>query len=245
MTKSPMDDEQAGFADAQDPSSASGDPAGFAGWTKEGAPPLPPLMQNPTASVAAAAALGFGMASHFAGFMLGAMQGFMEAAQKASATAEAEREAGQGKTPADTAEPAAGKAATSQPAPDVARGTVKAAAEPVADMAVDAAEATAAVIARASDAIAKASPPKAQASPDSSGVKPARARRGKAADDLKQISGIGPKLEQVLKSFEITRFSEIAAWDENDIARFDRELNVSGRIVRDRWDEQAKVLAKG
>ncbi|KQS74142.1 hypothetical protein ASG25_01560 [Rhizobium sp. Leaf384] len=231
MVKSSIEEGQAGFADAHDTSSSSGDPRGFAGWTKEGGPPLPPLMQNPTASVAAAAAMGFGMASHIAGFMLGAMQGFMEAAQKAAATAEAERQAGQGAAPAEPAEPTADDAL---------------APEPSADMAAQAAEVTAAAMARASDAAAKASAPlPADAKVTGVADKPARARRGKAADDLKKISGIGPKLEQVLKNLEVTRFSQIAAWNEDDIARFDRELNVSGRIARDRWVEQAKVLAKG
>ncbi|CZT34889.1 hypothetical protein [Rhizobium sp. 9140] len=238
MSTSPYDDEQAGPADAQGSSSSSkGDPAGFAGWTKEGGPPLPPLMQHPTASVAAAAAMGFGMASHFAGFMLGAMQGFMEAAQKAAA--EAERQAGQGVASAatETTEPAGDVAEVEKPKADA-----EAAEKPVADLVADAAEATAAVVARASAAVAKASPRAAKGA--SPAAKSARARRGKAADDLKKISGIGPKLEQVLKSLDVTRFSEIAAWDESDIARFDRELSASGRIVRDRWIEQAKVLAK-
>ncbi|PYE45929.1 putative flap endonuclease-1-like 5' DNA nuclease [Rhizobium sp. PP-F2F-G20b] len=242
MTTSPFDDEQAGPADAQDSSSSSkGDPAGFAGWTKEGGPPLPPLMQHPTASVAAAAAMGFGMASHFAGFMLGAMQGFMEAAQKAAATAEAERQAGQGAASAATemAEPASADETAKVGAP---KADIEAAEMPVADLVAEAAEATAAAVARAAAAVAKASPRAAKGA--SPAAKPARARRGKAADDLKKISGIGPKLEQVLKSLEVTQFSEIAAWDDNDIARFDRELSASGRIVRDRWVEQAKVLAK-
>lgn len=237
MTTSPFDDEQAGPAGEQGSSSSKGDPAGFAGWTKEGGPPLPPLMQHPTPSVAAAAAMGFGMASHFAGFMLGAMQGFMEAAQKAAATAEAERQAGQGATSAAKPEAAQtsapGEAATAAtPEADVA----------VADVVAEAAQATAEVVARAAAAAAEASPRTTKGT--SPADKPARSRRSKAADDLKKISGIGPKLEQVLKGLDVTRFSEIAAWDENDIARFDRELSVSGRIVRDRWVEQAKVLAK-
>lgn len=243
MTTSPYDDEQAGPACEQSPSSSKGDPAGFAGWAKEGGPPLSPLMQHPTASVAAAAAIGFGMASHFAGFMLGAMQGFMEAAQKAAATADAERQAGQGTASVAKADDEARKRAepgiAEEAAPETDAGLP---AEPVAALNTDVAEVTAAVMARASAAVAKTAPRTAGETPPVS--KPVRARRSKVADDLKKISGIGPKLEQVLKSLEVTRFSEIAAWDENDIARFDRELNVSGRIVRDRWVEQAKVLAK-
>ncbi|SES10867.1 NADH:ubiquinone oxidoreductase [Rhizobium sp. NFR03] len=243
MTTSPYDDEQAGPACEQSPSSSKGDPAGFAGWTKEGGPPLPPLMQHPTASVAAAAAMGFGMASHFAGFMLGAMQGFMEAAQKAAATAEAERQAGHGTESAGKAEGAPGRAVepgiADEAAPETDAGLP---VEPVTSINAAAAEATAAVMERASAAVAETTP--RTANEKRPAAKPVRVRRGKVADDLKKISGIGPKLEQVLKSFEVTRFSEIAAWDENDIARFDRELNVSGRIVRDRWVEQAKVLAK-
>ncbi|WVT74481.1 NADH:ubiquinone oxidoreductase [Sinorhizobium chiapasense] len=76
--------------------------------------------------------------------------------------------------------------------------------------------------------------------------KPVKARaaraKAKAADDLKRISGIGPKLEQVLNAKGISGFADIAGWSEADVARFDDELGFGGRIKRDDWVGQAKAL---
>ncbi|WP_077961564.1 hypothetical protein [Ensifer adhaerens] len=66
--------------------------------------------------------------------------------------------------------------------------------------------------------------------------------KAKAADDLKRISGIGPKLEQVLNVKGISGFADIAGWSEADVARFDDELGFGGRIKRDDWVGQAKAL---
>lgn len=66
--------------------------------------------------------------------------------------------------------------------------------------------------------------------------------KGRATDDLKRISGIGPKLEQVLNGKGVRRFADIAAWSDADVARFDDELGFGGRILRDDWVKQAKAL---
>lgn len=72
------------------------------------------------------------------------------------------------------------------------------------------------------------------------------AARGKKADDLKQISGVGPKLEQVLNAKGVRTLAEIAGWSDADVARLDAELGFDGRIARDGWVAQAKALtAKG
>ncbi|WP_246662656.1 hypothetical protein [Rhizobium sp. P44RR-XXIV] len=76
-------------------------------------------------------------------------------------------------------------------------------------------------------------------------AKPAPARSRKVAvkaDDLKRISGVGPKLEQVLNGRGIQRFADIAAWSDADIVRIDAELGFDGRIRRDDWVGQAKAL---
>lgn len=86
------------------------------------------------------------------------------------------------------------------------------------------------------------------AEPKAAKAKPARkapaARAGKA-DDLKAISGVGPKLEQVLNGMGLRRYADIAALKAADVARIDAELGLDGRIARDGWVEQAKALAKG
>jgi len=66
-----------------------------------------------------------------------------------------------------------------------------------------------------------------------------------AADDLKLISGVGPKLEKTLNDLGFWHFSQIAKWTKKDIAIVDDELSFKGRIERDDWVRQAKALAKG
>ena len=66
-----------------------------------------------------------------------------------------------------------------------------------------------------------------------------------SADDLKQISGVGPKLEKTLNGLGFWHFSQIAKWTKKDIAIVDDELSFKGRIERDDWVKQAKSLAKG
>lgn len=65
------------------------------------------------------------------------------------------------------------------------------------------------------------------------------------ADDLKLISGVGPKLEQTLNELGIYRFEQVAAWGPQEIAWVDARLRFKGRIERDDWMSQAKTLAAG
>ena len=65
-------------------------------------------------------------------------------------------------------------------------------------------------------------------------------------DDLKRIKGVGPKLEKLLNTLGVTSFSQIAAWDDNEIERIDAQLGTfAGRIRRDDWPTQARYLAAG
>jgi NADH-quinone oxidoreductase subunit E len=71
------------------------------------------------------------------------------------------------------------------------------------------------------------------------------ARKGKA-DDLKLILGIGPKLEVLCHSLGFFHFDQIAEWTEAEIAWVDENLEgFKGRVTRDRWVVQAKILAAG
>ncbi len=65
------------------------------------------------------------------------------------------------------------------------------------------------------------------------------------ADDLKLISGVGPKLEQTLNELGIYRFAQVAEWGRSEIAWVDNRLRFKGRIERDDWISQAKILAEG
>jgi len=62
--------------------------------------------------------------------------------------------------------------------------------------------------------------------------------------DLARIKGIGPKLVVLLQSLGVTDISQIAAWDDADINKIDARLGrFQGRIRRDNWVEQARLLA--
>lgn len=66
------------------------------------------------------------------------------------------------------------------------------------------------------------------------------------ADNLRLLKGVGPKLAALLTQIGVTRFDQIAGWNEADIERVDGQLgNFKGRIVRDNWIEQARFLASG
>ncbi|MFD3189286.1 NADH-quinone oxidoreductase subunit NuoE [Sedimentitalea sp. HM32M-2] len=84
--------------------------------------------------------------------------------------------------------------------------------------------------------------------PAEEGAMPPRldaARDGKA-DDLKLIKGVGPKLEEMLNGIGIYHFDQIAAWGPAEVAWADENLvGFKGRVSRDEWVAQAKVLASG
>lgn len=67
-----------------------------------------------------------------------------------------------------------------------------------------------------------------------------------AADDLRKIKGLGPKMLTLLTSLGITRYEQIAAWTEADLDDLDTKLGAfAGRPRRDSWVEQARLLAGG
>jgi peptide/nickel transport system ATP-binding protein len=92
---------------------------------------------------------------------------------------------------------------------------------------------------------AKKAVKKAAKAPAAKASGPVRLKKPEGkADDLKLISGVGPKLEQTLNKLGFWHFSQIAKWTKKDIAIVDDELSFKGRIERDDWVKQAKALAK-
>lgn len=66
------------------------------------------------------------------------------------------------------------------------------------------------------------------------------------ADDLARIKGVGPKLVALLADLGVTSFAQIAAWSDADVERIDAQLGrFKGRITRDQWIEQARLLSAG
>ena len=74
--------------------------------------------------------------------------------------------------------------------------------------------------------------------------KPPRMAKPKQPDDLKRISGVGPKLEGVLNDMGIYKYAQIAKWTKPEVEYVDDYLNFKGRIDRDDWIGQCKAYAK-
>jgi len=72
----------------------------------------------------------------------------------------------------------------------------------------------------------------------------AAARDGRA-DNLQRISGIGPKNEKTLHGLGFFHFDQIAGWTDDEVAWVDDHLKFNGRIKREEWIGQAKLLAEG
>lgn len=64
-------------------------------------------------------------------------------------------------------------------------------------------------------------------------------------DELQRISGIGPRYEAMLNELGIYYFAQIVGWSAAQILWLDTRLGFPGRITRDRWQEQARLLMLG
>jgi predicted flap endonuclease-1-like 5' DNA nuclease len=69
--------------------------------------------------------------------------------------------------------------------------------------------------------------------------------RGPGLDDLKRIRGIGVMIERKLNGLGVASYEQIANWTMADIERVSRVLDFKGRIERENWVEQARILASG
>lgn len=105
-------------------------------------------------------------------------------------------------------------------------------------------------------AVASEAPPAVATPAVATPAEPASAKTGSAktgsantetpgGDNLKMIRGIGPANEAKLKAIGVTTFAEIAAWGEKEQAEISERLAFAGRIEREKWVEQARVLAEG
>jgi len=87
---------------------------------------------------------------------------------------------------------------------------------------------------------------KEEAPAESAGTKPellAKAPENK--DDLKNITGVGPKLEETLNKLGVFHFAQVAAWTADEVQWVDDNLSFKGRIDRDDWVGQATELMNG
>ena len=64
-------------------------------------------------------------------------------------------------------------------------------------------------------------------------------------DDLKRIKGIGPVIERKLNDLGIYHFHQIAAFNDENIRWIDNNVAFPGRVNREQWVSQAKLLEMG
>lgn len=218
------------------------------------------LMVNPVAGAMALSALGFGIASHAFGLWAGAVVGFARASRRSFPAGEDEQAAEipiarrgrptlkvvpktapspQPVAPSEPgAAPIAAVAETSRkipPAPKTARPMAsKAGTEKPVEPVQASGPAPVVEVAKSGAALL----------PEDF-HRPRSVDRPAAPDDLKAISGIGPKLEKVLNDLGVWTYAQIAAWEPREVAWLDDYLSFTGRIDRDGWIEQAAKLAGG
>jgi small subunit ribosomal protein S2 len=63
-----------------------------------------------------------------------------------------------------------------------------------------------------------------------------------APDDLAKLTGVGPQIVKKLNDGGVFHYWQIAAMTPADVAKFDADLKLNGRIDRDGWVEQARGL---
>lgn len=181
-----------------------------------------PMMPNPVAAFAAATALGFGLATRMTGLVLSGMQEAMRTSG---------RDRGDAKSAFESQEPVSDHKVSAV----VTKDDGAMAEVPVAPVKPRRRQAE-----TKKTVVVKASVVKTE----TARLAP-KAKKQTAANkvsDLKQISGIGPKVETLLHKAGVQTFADIAGWSLSDVERFDRELGLEGRILRDDWIGQAQIL---
>ncbi len=142
-------------------------------------------------------------------------------------------------------EEAARRAAAERAAAEKAAAERAAAEKAAAER--DAAEKAAAEKAAAEKAAAEKAAAEKAAAEKAAAPKPygLAAPLGGKADNLTRIRGIGKQINGILNDLGIWHFSQIASWTEQDIAWVDERLKFKGRIEREEWVKQARLLAEG
>jgi NADH-quinone oxidoreductase subunit E len=225
------------------------------------------LMVHPVAGVAAVSALGLGAASQAFGIWMGAVAGAAEMSQRMFTPFFDEAKPDDFRDKKNTAVNRARAAADTliADAQTVARETAKVVAKtvepavkakpaPVGEAKRSAVEKKAAIVKKAvnnaPETIEKADEKLTAPTAVEADLMPEDFRQPKAIakpkkpDDLKLISGVGPKLETVLNGLGVWTYGQIAELKREEIAWLDDYLGFKGRIGRDDWIGQAAELAK-
>jgi large subunit ribosomal protein L21 len=97
------------------------------------------------------------------------------------------------------------------------------------------------------DVTQRAAPVVAEAAPVKAAAKPAKAKGGSGINDnISLIDGLSTAMEKKMRATHPgLTLTDIAAWTEADIATFDEEFKLKGRITREEWTVQAQELLDG
>ncbi len=92
---------------------------------------------------------------------------------------------------------------------------------------------------------AVAAPREGRAKKPAPGVRPQTlgSPRDGGPDDLGRIKGVGPKSLEKLNALGVFHYDQIATWDQDNAKWVGAAIGAPGRVERDRWIEQARVLA--
>ncbi len=63
-----------------------------------------------------------------------------------------------------------------------------------------------------------------------------------APDDLAKLTGVGPQIVKKLNEHGVFHYWQLAAMSDEEAAKLDADLRFNGRIIRDKWSEQARAL---
>jgi NADH-quinone oxidoreductase subunit E len=201
------------------------------------------LMVHPLAGAAALSALGVGLASQTFGIWMGALAGATEVSQRLFQPDTATGGFAPTGKAAKKAEPAAAKADETRTLIEktkalAATKALKARTEkPLMEVVTAKVAPTAPIEASSAQAAVQIMPEDFR--------QPKAAERPATPDDLKAISGIGPKVEQVLNGFGVWTYAQVAGWTAEEIAWVEDTLGFKGRIGRDGWLAQAARLTAG
>lgn len=182
-------------------------------------------------AMAAASAFGITVATQAVGFWFSMMSG-TGAAMRGAASSDERKPTPQARAAAQPAEPRK-SADIVELKPAIHRAKIK----PVAKS-------------KPAEPVAKAAAPKPSVQADSPVLTPEDFRRPVAQDkpgqpdDLKQIKGVGPKLEVTLNGLGIWTLAQVSSLEPAEIAWLDDYLGLSGRITRDGWVETARIAGQ-
>lgn len=190
------------------------------------------LMAHPAALASASTIIGLGVANHAAGLWLGAWMGAAENMQRAMMAAPFGP--GAAKSPQRVSKRAR-----------AAADSLIADAQSLADEIVKPVRKPAAAPTKPANKSDPAAPARETVTARRTPEMPVAMPRPDRPDDLKAISGVGPKLEQVLNGLGIWTYEQIAALTPAEIDWIEDYLSFRGRIARDDWLGQAARLAAG